>query len=87
MDVLVSTEMPASPGRVAAIMGDPGRDPEWIGGAKSVDRCRRNRRRSAADAAPQRLSADTQLSRPKYSSLARMRCANRSSGPMTGEVS
>ena len=29
--------MDAPPDRVAAIMFDPRRDPEWIGGAKSVD--------------------------------------------------
>jgi uncharacterized protein YndB with AHSA1/START domain len=29
--------MPFAPATVAAIMFDPGRDPEWIGGAHSVD--------------------------------------------------
>jgi hypothetical protein len=37
MDVFVAAEMAASPRRVAAIMFDPSRDPEWIGGARSVD--------------------------------------------------
>ena len=37
MDVLVSVEMAASPRRVAAIMFDPRRDPDWIGGARSVE--------------------------------------------------
>lgn len=37
MDVTVSRTIAAKPGRVAAVMFDPRRDPEWIGGAKSVD--------------------------------------------------
>jgi uncharacterized protein YndB with AHSA1/START domain len=37
MDVTASRLIAAKPGRVAAIMFDPRRDPEWIGGAKSVD--------------------------------------------------
>jgi uncharacterized protein YndB with AHSA1/START domain len=37
MDVTASRAIPARPGRVAAIMFDPKRDPDWIGGAKSVD--------------------------------------------------
>ena len=37
MDVLVSAETAASPRRVAAIMFDPRRDQEWIGGAKVVE--------------------------------------------------
>ena len=37
MDVEVVRDVPARPDRVAAIMFDPARDPEWIGGAKSVD--------------------------------------------------
>ena len=37
MDVTASRFMGASPERVAAVMFDPRRDPEWIGGAKSVD--------------------------------------------------
>ena len=37
MDVTASRNIAANPGRVAAIMFDPTRDPEWIGGAKSVD--------------------------------------------------
>ena len=38
MDVEVSRRMPAPPERVAQIMFDPDRDPEWIGGAKAVER-------------------------------------------------
>jgi uncharacterized protein YndB with AHSA1/START domain len=37
MDVTASRTIAASPGCVAAVMFDPTRDPEWIGGAKSVD--------------------------------------------------
>lgn len=37
MDVTASRTIAAKPGQVAAIMFDPARDPEWIGGAKSVD--------------------------------------------------
>ena len=37
MDVTASRTIAAKPGQVAAIMFDPERDPEWIGGAKSVD--------------------------------------------------
>jgi len=37
MDVTATRKISASPARVAAIMFDPTRDPEWIGGAKSVD--------------------------------------------------
>jgi uncharacterized protein YndB with AHSA1/START domain len=37
VDVTASRTIPASPDRVAAVMFDPTRDPEWIGGAKSVD--------------------------------------------------
>jgi carbon monoxide dehydrogenase subunit G len=36
MDVTASRTIAARPGQVAAIMFDPRRDPEWIGGAKSV---------------------------------------------------
>ena len=37
MDVTASRTIAAKPSQVAAIMFDPERDPEWIGGAKSVD--------------------------------------------------
>jgi uncharacterized protein YndB with AHSA1/START domain len=37
MDVIATRIIAASPESIAAIMFDPGRDPEWIGGAKSVD--------------------------------------------------
>jgi uncharacterized protein YndB with AHSA1/START domain len=37
VDVTASRSIAALPGSVAAVMFDPRRDPEWIGGAKSVD--------------------------------------------------
>lgn len=37
MDVTATTRVSASPQRVAAFMFDPRHDPEWIGGAKSVE--------------------------------------------------
>lgn len=37
IDVTVSRTVAAKPGQVAAVMFDPRRDREWIGGAKSVD--------------------------------------------------
>src|SRR3982751_562210 len=37
MDTTATRAIAASPAQVAAVMFDPSRDPEWIGGAKSVD--------------------------------------------------
>ncbi len=37
MDILVERDMRASPQAVAAVMFDPARDPQWIGGAQSVE--------------------------------------------------
>ena len=37
MDITATRTIAAPPGRVAEVMFDPTRDPEWIGGAKSVD--------------------------------------------------
>lgn len=37
MDITVSRMIAASPAQVAKVMFDPQRDPEWIGGAGSVD--------------------------------------------------
>ena len=37
VDVTASRTIAAKPARVAAVMFDPRRDPEWIGGAKSVE--------------------------------------------------
>jgi len=37
MDAIARRRMAATPKRVAEIMFDPRRDPEWIGGAKSVE--------------------------------------------------
>jgi hypothetical protein len=38
MDVMVQRAIAASPASVARVMFDPGVDPKWIGGAKSVER-------------------------------------------------
>ena len=37
VDVTASRRIKSTPDRVAAVMFDPRRDPEWIGGAKSVE--------------------------------------------------
>ena len=37
MDITATRMIAAPPGRVADVRFDPRRDPEWIGGAKSVD--------------------------------------------------
>ena len=37
MDITATRTIEAPPGAVARVMFDPRRDPEWIGGAKSVD--------------------------------------------------
>ena len=37
MDAIARRRMAATPSQVAEIMFDPRRDPEWIGGAKSVE--------------------------------------------------
>ena len=37
MDILVERKIPASPDAVAGVMFNAARDPEWIGGAKSVE--------------------------------------------------
>lgn len=37
MDITATRTIAARPGRIAEVMFDPRRDPEWIGGAKSVD--------------------------------------------------
>jgi uncharacterized protein YndB with AHSA1/START domain len=42
MDVTATRTIAASPAQVAAVMFDPTRDPEWIGGAKSVEPLSRN---------------------------------------------
>ena len=48
MDVSASRTIRAKPGQVASVMFDPRRDPEWIGGAKSVE---------APDGDPTRIGA------------------------------
>jgi len=37
MEATATSIIPASPAAIAAVMFDPRRDPEWIGGAKSVE--------------------------------------------------
>ena len=37
MDVTATRTIEAAPAQVASVMFDPNRDPEWIGGAKSVE--------------------------------------------------
>jgi hypothetical protein len=37
LDVTVSQAISAAPGKVAAILFDPERDPDWIGGAKKAE--------------------------------------------------
>jgi hypothetical protein len=37
VDVTVSQEISAEPQRVAAVLFDPARDPEWIGGARKAE--------------------------------------------------
>jgi uncharacterized protein YndB with AHSA1/START domain len=37
MDITATRTLAARPGQVAEVMFDPQHDPEWIGGAKSVD--------------------------------------------------
>lgn len=37
MEAIATRKLAANPGRVASIMFDPTRDPEWIGGARSVE--------------------------------------------------
>jgi hypothetical protein len=37
MDITATRTIAARPGQVAAVMFDPLRDPEWIGGAKAVE--------------------------------------------------
>jgi uncharacterized protein YndB with AHSA1/START domain len=37
MDITATRAIAASPTQVATVMFDPNRDPEWIGGAKSID--------------------------------------------------
>ena len=90
MDVLVSTDMAASPGRVAEIMFDPTRDPGWIGGAKSVDRLSPEataigaRTRRNGGFLGKKFSWVTEVLEYEPDSLLRMKFVE---GPMKGEVS
>jgi len=42
VDVTATRTIAAPPDKVAAVMFDPARDPEWIGGAKSVEQATSN---------------------------------------------
>lgn len=90
MDVTVTIDMPAPPERVAAIMFDPRRDPEWIGGARSVDmppddptaigaRTRRN-----GGFLGKKFSWVTEVIEHRPNAMLRMAFVE---GPMKGEVS
>ena len=90
MDVLVTTDMTASPRRVAEVMFDPRRDPEWIGGARSIDllsddpaaigaRTRRN-----GGFLGRKFSWVTEVVEYEPDALLRMKFVE---GPMKGEVS
>ncbi len=90
MDVLVSTDMAASPRRVAAVMFDPRRDPEWIGGARAVDPPTDDptavgaRTRRHGGFLGKKFSWVTEVVEHRPDSLLRM---NFVEGPMRGEVS
>jgi uncharacterized protein YndB with AHSA1/START domain len=90
MDITVTKAIRASPAQVAAIMFDPRQDPEWIGGAKSVDllspeplqlgaRVRRN-----GGFLGRKFSWVTEVLEYVPERLLRMKFVE---GPMTGEVS
>ena len=89
MDVLVSTEMAADPACVARIMFDPSRDPEWIGGARSVEPSpdptaigARTRRHGGF--LGRKFSWATEVVEHEPGALLRMKFVD---GPMRGEVS
>ena len=90
MDVLVSTEMSASPAAVARIMFDPARDPEWIGGARSVDAPSGDptefgaRTRRHGGFLGRKFSWVTEVVEHEPDALLRMKFVE---GPMKGEVS
>ena len=90
MDVLVSTEMAASPRRAAAIMFDPRRDPEWIGGTRSVEletpdpTAVAARTRRTGGFLGRKFSWVTEVAEHVPDALLRMKFVE---GPMRGEVS
>lgn len=90
MDVEVSKTMRATPAAVAAVMFDPDRDPEWIGGARAVERLSPNplapgaRTRRLGGFLGRKFSWVTQVEEHVPERLLRMRFVE---GPMSGEVS
>jgi hypothetical protein len=89
MDVQVSRRMRARPAEVAAVMFDPDRDPEWIGGARSVEVLSPDphgagaRIRRAGRFLGRRFSWVTELTEFVPDRLMRMAFVE---GPMRGEV-
>jgi hypothetical protein len=90
MDVLVSTEMSATPSEVARIMFDPAGDLEWIGGARSVDAPPGNptaigaQTRRHGGFLGRKFSWVTEVVEHEPDALLRMKFVE---GPMKGEVS
>jgi len=90
MDVEVSRRMSATPEQVAKIMFDPERDPEWIGGAKFIEKLTGDPH--ALGARVKRIGGFmgkkffwvTELEEFEPARLMRMRFVE---GPMKGEVS
>src|SRR4051794_25298495 len=90
MDVEVSRRIPAAPERVARIMFDPNHDPQWIGGAKAIERLTDDPH--APGARVKRIGGFmgkkffwvTELAEYEPERLMRMRFVE---GPMKGEVS
>ena len=90
MDIEVSRRIAAPPARVAEIMFDPDRDPEWIGGARAVERLTPDPH--ALGARVKRIGGFmgrkffwvTELAEFEPDRLMRMRFLE---GPMKGEVS
>lgn len=89
MDVLVQTDFSVPPERVARIMFDPRRDPEWIGGARSVDLLTSEptavgaRTRRHGGFLGRRFSWVTEVTEHEPDALLRMKFVE---GPMKGEV-
>jgi len=89
MDVAVCVEIAASARQVAGIMFDPARDPEWIGGAKSVDppadpSAIGARTRRHGGFLGRKFSWVTEVVEHEPDALLRMKFVE---GPMRGEVS
>jgi hypothetical protein len=89
VDVEVSMPMRATPAAVASVMFDPDRDPEWIGGARSVERLSAEplvpggRTRRHGGFLGREFSWVTEVLEHVPERLLRMRFVE---GPMSGEV-